>query len=672
MAVSGLQSTSPNTMMGVRTPDQVTAAIEAERTANQAQNYVQPEPMDSIAAHVLARYEANKQFRAEEIDNILLEDLRQLNGEYDPDKLADLKRNGQPVIFFPLTGEKVRGALSWIMDVQNYDNGKSWTLNPSPIPELSPLDEDAIAQTANADMEAFIAQGNVVSPAVMRQYAAELRDRVDASRQEDAKARAKRMETRIYDQMVEGGWHNAYKDFVHNLTWAPVAYIKGPILRRVDTYEWVQGPFGFYPKPVSKIIPTFEAPSPFDIYPSRDAVTTDDGDLCERIKIAPYKLEAFKGVPGYQDAAIDKVLAGIVDGHVYTEQHNTDSEKERLEHKGSVASSDPRNLIEGVEYWGCIHGKALKEKGVTQDKDGRPLADLKLYEANVTLVGREVIYVAINRQIGGKRPYLKTSWCEKPGSFFGAGVPRLMRELQQMVNATIRALCFNMSQSSGFQTIVNDMARLAPGERLTESFPGKIWQFFNQNRVQNEKPIEFWQPDSRAAELLSLVDRFLPMADTLTGIPRYSYGNDTNGNSSRTLGGLQVLMSNAARGIKMVLSLIDQYIFRPAVNRMFDFNMQYSDDEAIKGDVVVVCSGALSQIVNEQEGQKILALLQTSANPIDAAIIGPQERAAMYRKVAEPLGMPKDSVVKSDKAIAEAIQQQAQQEQQVQQEQGVA
>ena len=631
--------------------------------------------MDALASHVIRAYDQNKQFRSEEIDRLMLEDLRQLNGEYDPDKLKDIQRAGQPTIFLNKTGEKVRGALAWIMDVINFDNGKPFTLDPSPLPALPPEAEEMIKQQVLVDMDAYLSTGKNVSKEMMFQYAAQMRDQIDNDLMSEAKDRAKKMETLIYDQMVEGGWHDVFEDFLYNLSWAPAAFIKGPILRRVTTPKYIRGPFGWINKPIKTIKPTFEAPSPFDIYPSREAVSVDDGELCERIKLSPSKLEEMKGVTGYQDAAIDKILAGY-DHQGAHEMLNTDAERERLEGKGS-AFADKRDFIEGVEYWGSVTGKMLKDKGVLVDNNDKPLADLKLYEANVIVVQGNVIYSALNPEMTGKRPYMKTCWHKKPGSFYGSGVPRLMRELQQLINATIRSLCFNMSQSSGYQTIINDIARIPAGERVTESFTGKVWQFTKGSSMGNEqKPVDFWQPDSLASQLLTVYKSFEPEADTITGIPRYAMGNDNNGNSSRTLGGLSILMSNAARGIKMVLSRIDKDIYHKVVDKLFNYNMAYSDDEDVKGDVVIQCSGALSQIVNEQNSQKIMQILTASANPIDATVIGPEERGALYRELAKFVSVPKDTVVKSDEKIrgmlAKQELEQAQQQQMSQAGQGGA
>lgn len=644
----------------VRTPEQVTAAIDAERneSAKAAAAYVQKPEMDALARHVIAAYEANKAFRSEEIDNILLEDLRQLNGEYDPDKLSDLKREGQPTVFFPATAEKVRGAVAWVLDVVNFDNGKPFTLAPTPIPDLTPDAIAEIAEQAEVDVQAFLANGNDITPTAIRKYASRLRQRVMDDLLAEAKDRATGMEKEIYDQMVEGGWHDCFENFVYNLAWAPAAFIKGPIMRRVTTLRYEPGMFGTVARLVKTIKPTFESVSPFDIYPSRDAVEIDDGELCERLKLAPNKLANMKGVPGYQDKVIDKIIAEYETGG-HREFNNTDSERARLEHKGA-GISEKRDLIEGVEYWGNVPGRLLKDKGVAKDSAGKPLQDLVLYESDVIVVGNDVVYAAVNPEMTGKRPYSKTCWHKKPGSFWGQGVPRIMRELQQIINATVRSLCFNMSQASGFQTIYNDINRLPPGETITASFPGKIHQFLNQNPNNSTKPMEFWQPNPMAEMLLRVLDAFEPRIDTITGIPRYSYGSDQVAGAGRTASGLTMLMSNAARGVKAVLSRIDKDIYKRTVESLFNFNMQFSPKEEIKGDVVIQCSGALSQIVNEQNSQRIMAMLNATANPADAVVVGPRERGALWREFVKQLQLAKDTVVKSDDDIQKEIEKQEQ------------
>lgn len=668
VGIAGLSASppqEPRVALGVRTPAQVTAEFESKRSADSASQYIQQPVMDALARHVHEAYEANKTFRAEEMDNILLEDLRQANGKYDPDKLADLKRSNDPVLFWNTTGEKCNGALAWIMDVINFDNGKPFTLDPTPIPDLPKEAEDKIAEQVMIDVQAYLSDGNDLSLTVINRYAAMMRDKVDAELLAEAKTRAKRMELQIYDQMVEGGWHRCFEDFLYNLVWAPVAVIKGPVMRRVTVIEYRPGPFGMVPVVTSKIKPTFKSVSPFDLYPSREAVDINDGELCERLKIAPIQLETMLGVTGFQDRAIEKILAGYRQGG-YRDTNNTDAERAELERKGSVMP-DTRDYIEGVEYWGAVPGHLLKEKGVTKDAAGKPLYDLKMYEANVILVKNDVIFAAVNPELTGKRPYVKTSWRKLPGAWWGQGVPRIMRELQQVINATMRSLCKDMARSVGYQTIYNDLSRLAPGEVITESFPDKIHQFTNPGRI-SEKPMDFWQPTSQAATLLNVYQTFKPEGDNLTGIPAYAYGNAQSADQGRTMGGLQILMTNAARGIKMVLSRIDKDIYRDMVEKMFHFNMQFSDREDIKGDVMIQCSGALSQIVNEQNSQRLMQFLTATANPMDAAIVGPEERASAYREFVKTLQLPKDALVKSDESIRKEIElakaEQAEQEKQ--------
>lgn len=650
--------------LGIMTPEQVAARIESEQTAAQALQFVQKPEMDALAALVLAGFDDAKRYRAEEIDAILLEDLRQHNGEYDPEKLADLKRAGQPVIFWNLTGEKSRGFRAWIGDVQNFDNGKSWALKPTPIPDLPPDVKDGIAKTVQDAVRAKLESGVDLTTGMIFEYAAQLYDDTIAATVKEAQDRANRMDTLCYDQMVEGGWHEAYRDFLYNLSWAPVAILKGPILRRIRKPEYVDGPFGKILKMRTIIAPTFRSVSPFDIYPSRGCVEVDDGELYEREQLSPVDLEGMKGVKGFQDAAIDKVLADSINGASYNQTENTDPERARLEHKGT-ATGEVKGLITAIEAWQLVSGKLLKDKGVTHDLDDNPLSDLKVYESNVIVVGNQVIFAALNPDVEGKRPYAKTSADKKPGSFWGQGIPRIMREDQMLVNATIRSLCVDMAATTGFQTIINDMARVPPGEKVTEAYPGKLWAFLKSAYGGNtsEKPLDFWQPASIAAALIRVFETFEPKIDNKTGIPRYAMGSPDTSAAGRTSSGLRMLMTNSARGVKVVLANIDSDIFRRILYKMFHYNMRYSNDESIKGDVIVQCTGMMAAIVNEQMSDKVLAFLNATNNPMDAQIVGLKERANGLREYAKQLQLPKDALVKSEDAIDKmlaALEQQAQ------------
>jgi hypothetical protein len=213
-------------------------------------------------------------------------------------------------------------------------------------------------------------------------------------------------------------------------------------------------------------------------------------------------------------------------------------------------------------------------------------------------------------------------------------------------NAAARALVNNMGISSGPQVEVN-VERLPPNEDITTLTPWKIWQTINDPVGSSAPAIRFTQPDSRATELVGVYEKFSRLADDHSGIPAYVYGDLNVQGAGRTSSGLSMLMGAAGKGIRQVVMHIDSDVVKPIVLRQFVYNMRYDEDEAIKGDVVVIAKGAINLAVKETVNIRRIEFLNATANPVDMEIMGKEGRATILREVAKGLQMSAEDVIPS-------------------------
>lgn len=157
------------------------------------------------------------------------------------------------------------------------------------------------------------------------------------------------------------------------------------------------------------------------------------------------------------------------------------------------------------------------------------------------------------------------------------------------------------------------------------------------------------------------------MADEHTGIPRYMTGDSATGGAGRTASGLSMLMSNAGKTIKGVISSIDR-ILEPAIERLYVYNMQFLDDPDLKGDVKIVARGAMALAMKEQQQQRVNEVFQMCLqSPVLQNIVGPTGIAYLFRNVIERLDINPDELVPSVEVLK---QQQAQQQAMMMQAQG--
>lgn len=576
------------------------------------------------------------------IEYKMLRAMRQRNGEYDADKLQQIRGQGGSEIYMMITEVKCRAAESWLRDILLDNGSPPWDLQASPIPDLSPMQSrDIQAVFAERVLKMVEEFGKAPSQEEMREIKEMVSQDYRFSVMQEAQLRADRMKIKIQDQFAQGGWEDSFNDFITDLVTFPTAFIKGPIVRRQRTLGWATDASGrTIVEPVEKLGPEYERVDPFRIYPEPGITNFGDGYLFELHRMTRMELSDLIGVPGYDDDAIRQVL----DNGNGTSWINEDVELQKDEEERKYyAYMRPTTEFDALEFWGKVSGKMLIEWGLDEEEVPDPARE---YDANVWLVGNYVIKAVLNYDPLGEKPYAKTSFIKCPGAFWGKGIPEIIEDLQSVCNAAARALVNNMGISSGPQVEVN-VERLPPNEDITTLSPWKIWQTINDPVGSSAPAIRFTQPDSRANELMAVYEKFSRLADDHSGIPAYVYGDLNVQGAGRTSSGLSMLMGAAGKGIRQVVMHIDTDVVKPIVMRQFVYNMRYDEDESIKGDVVVLAKGAINLAVKETVNVRRIEFLNATANPVDMEIMGVEGRASILREIAKGLQMSVEDVVPS-------------------------
>ena len=594
----------------------------------------------SLSGHIRGAFDAAKTAK-EPIESRLLDCARRQKGEYSAEKLAAIREEGGSELYPKITTTKCRAAAAWIRDILMPANGKPWGLEPTPVSDIPPEYLQTFAQKMGERAQNMDEQ--------------EIGDLVRREVQQIAKQIAERHEAVINDQLEEGGWDEALESFIDDFVTYPAAFIRGPMLQRVPELAWQEG---WQMIEVEEIKPQFARVSPYDLYPSPDSASIDDGAyIIERERYSRAHLNRLRGVPGYKDEALEEVLLDHGRGGL-REWLATDSERAHLEDRSRDWMTNQGETIEGLHYWGSAQGLLMLQWGMTPEQIEDPLAE---YEIDAILIGRHVIRCVINRNPMGSRPYQKSSFQLVPGSFWGIGIPELMSDIQDMCCAVARAQANNMAFASGPQIEIA-VDRLAPEENPNEIFPMKRWRTkSDRTGTGTQQPaIRFYQPDSRATELMTVYSQWEQRADDATNIPRYAYGNEKVGGAGNTASGLSMLMESANKGIKDAIRHIDRGVTSRVIEALWLFNMRYSEDMSIKGDCKVVPRGASAMLLREQTQQARQEFLQNTNNETDMGIIGIEGRARLLRSIADQLDMP--GLVPEDDEIKQRQEEQGQQQ----------
>lgn len=598
----------------------------ADYGINQAGN---TEIQETLARYVKRAFDdAQLHRRSIGIDDQMLRNLRANKCEYQPDELAMLEPFNN--VYMGICALKARAAESWITDIILNNLEKPWTIAPTPQPELPEnLKEDVV--------DALLAEIPTINgPDALRDRAKQLKSAQTKIAFSEAEEATARMESLISDQTTEAGWADVFGEFIGDLTVQPGAFIRGPFVIGKKTGSWD----GTQYKAVDKAMPVCRVVSPFDAFPAPDATSPNDGRyFIERLKYGRDKLYALIGVEGFSGGNIRQALDTYATG--FSLQGYGDAERQRLEDKTPDDISLVGNQLKNYDvliYNGIVDGDLLVEHGViVPDKQGS-------YECEVWVLGEYVIRAVLNPNPSGRRPIYGTAYRKVRGSFWGQSVVDLVYDINRLCNAAARGLVKNMGYAAGPIGEV-DSARIAETQSPTSVVPYEIKLVSGDTTGTGAKAYHFHNIGSVAPDLINVFNQYLKYADDISGIPAYILGNPQVAGAGRTLGGLSMLMGNAAKGIKQVQLNIDRDVIAPLITGYYIYNMMTSKDDGIKADAIVNARGATGLLQKELAQTRTIEIVQLLTPYIENWASLPDGIKILLREILKTTGLPVDDII---------------------------
>jgi hypothetical protein len=581
-----------------------------------------------------------------------LSSFRQFLGQYDPDTLAKLT-GSRSKIFVGLTRTKVMAAFSRMVDLLFQPGQNFFGIEPTPIPELDPLEMAEITKNATAEV---MAVSGAVAPTQVMDIINERKDELTDEVREEVKRRARlaseEMSLLIGDQLQEASAEQKIKEAIMESVIFGTGCIKGGTIRIDRQKRWkrslVNGVQTHALMVIERVKPDIESVSIFDIYPDPYATSnTDLHGLFRRHVLTRRQFRDLKDLDGFDGDAIIEILTDSPRGNYVEEDH----ERIRREAAHIRLQSGPNNRFEVLEYWGSINGTDLVDAGVELPKDSEEDDE---YDANVWICSGRVVRATLNPIPDGRIPYNCFPYERNPHQFWGTGVPRMMRDSQQTMNAATRIFIDNAAIASGPLVEVNTDF-LEAGEDPRDIHP---WRVFLRSGGDPTAPaVRFNQPIANTGGIINIIELFRKFADETTSLPSYTHG-DQGQSMNKTATGMSILMGNANVSLKSTLKNVDDFLIIPLIQALYHWNMEWSDNEKAKGDLKIVARGSTSLIQREVRSQRLLQFLSLISNPMDVAIV---KRKELLTEIAKSMDINPDEVLKSDKELeieAQAVQQQ--------------
>jgi hypothetical protein len=596
------------------------------------------QPYADVAAYVSYKFQEMKQHKLN-IDHELIRCLQQRMGEYSAEEQARISEGLRT--FLRASDTKCRAGKAFVMEVFDTLQGGPWQLSPTPIVEIP----DWLKEQAFAKLKAELAAIGLVTPDLVRQRSAEMKQIMVDELNAAAKEAMIGMERRLNDIAAEAKFRTVLDEFVSNLMTFPFAVLKGPFMEPRKVFAW-QGD-----KLVERMENCigFRNISPFDIYWTEGGDVRSKGAMIEMMEYELDDLINCKNLPNFNAAMIDAAASAYPGG--FRQTTNVDYKRRQLEEQAPVVQGRDRR-IDILNFWGKVPGSLLRTWGVDVAEE------LTLYETNIWVVGNYAVRVVVNPGIMGQRPYHLTSYQKHPGSLLGDGVCQLGRPEQEMINSSVRALRRNMGLASGPFAEV-DQTRIADGQAPAEIGPAMVKLVEPDLTGGGQSAYRFHDIKSYAGELFNVMEGMFKRMDESTGIASITYSNQRMGGAGRTSSGLNMLLANASRQQKESVRNIELDVLEPLGFQMWAHEMMTNPDEGIKGDAKVVVDGMTRRLKTEEEQAKRLQTAQVVQPMVMTAIqmgqATPEGFAVFTREAMDGTGFSVDKII-PDPARKRAIQ----------------
>jgi len=349
---------------------------------------------------------------------------------------------------------------------------------------------------------------------------------------------------------------------------------------------------------------------------------------------------------------LDEQLRAVVKGG----KDNSQIAKDHTNDIRAITGVDSINSTNKYEVWE-YHGPISKAELLDAfDEAGEEITEEEVDELNdeveavVFFSGNNVLKVVLNPMDTEDRPFSVFNWEKDESAMFGFGIPYLMRQPQRVINAAWRMMLDNAG-SSASDIIVANRHLIQPADGSWSSQPGKKKLYFlnDKNRSVNEAFASFTIPNHQA-EFANIFTMARQLADEETNLPLIAQGEQAS-HVTDTSSGMAMLMNSANIVLRRAVKNWDDDITRPTISRFYDWNMQYSDDEAIKGDYTVDARGSGALLVREKQQESLLAYASISAGNPEMAIR--RDWKGLDRELAKALEVPYEQVTLPDGEIEE-------------------
>ena len=517
------------------------------------------------------------------VDTVLNRCYNQYNSIHDPCDLDLVEESG--VDAYPsITHQKVNTLTSFMRDLIFSNNDQFINVSPTPVVDLSESGKLEAVQMVKAEMR----KTPPSNEDELKRTISHMKDVAIHNEMLIAVKNANAQEKIMNDVLVETKFRRELMKNLHHLALDPYSVMVGSIKRN----EVILAYSGDKLIEKTKSNYYFTNHDPRDYYYSSDARGQGTGAYEMVIDtISRGQLQLLVNAEGWVGKNIEKCI----------EEFSTTSSYDWLDTFGARSNKavipwGENDSIRIIRQFGVISGKELRPFGFS-------LTDDRFYETMAIVCGGYTIKIEVNADLTSQRRRIMTSSFQRnPDKIAGFGLGQLLRDIERMYLASVRATIVNMGYSSA-PTGEVDVARVQ--RYMTEGdigsvIPGTMMPVEPDIVGGGRQAYNFYTLPNHTASFANMQNFYMEQADRHSGLPAMLHGQPIGTGANRTFRGMMALYSNAMKGVQSAFMNIDDDILTPVGE-----NLRYvlHKEHKFKGDSNVQITG-LAGLLKEQIRQQ--------------------------------------------------------------------
>lgn len=610
--------------------DALRALLEQQMEAAKKAQEAAAARVAALGAKLQREVEERVSLRSQ-VEQRWLKSLRQINGQYEPNVLPEDKDTFGSRVYVPLTRRLRNMVEARMTDILFPSDQRFWTLDPSPVADLA----EALTAMKGLPPEAPAPDMPGVSLSDVGKAIKEV--------QKEAEMRASRMQRVIDDRLAEARFPAKARRAIGDAIDFGTGVIKGPVptmvRRRVRTM--VGGAMVSEVK--EEIVQGYEHVPIWHFFPDMSATDVQECEsIYEAHPMTKRQLQNLRGQPGFNEFAINQVTSSAPRSDDRTRR------EDRRQIAGLASAKDDRYMVwEGhCTVSGADLIAADPELGLHGPNGEPPQVDEKEDYAGVVWFCESVVIKAIVRPLDSnfQHIYSVIYFQRDKSSIFGMGMPEEICDQQDSTNSTYRALHDNMALCSGPQ-IVFDSEIIKPVDKRWDIRPWKLWRKVDP-AADVRAAFALINIDSRMQEIGALFDRSKMLMEEIATAPQIAQGTDAPA-YQQSATQATILYQASTLWVRRLVRHWDDDVVEPTMGRAVEWEMDYNEDDSIKGDFRPIAKGVAALVELEGMGTR----MQTFVQLLGQMEIPPRDQFRIARQFAKSLKLDPDEMLPSEEEL---------------------